>query len=81
MLGGGRWAKLLVQQGDALGQNAKLRGVALMLAAMSVLPLVDVCAKFLGQGGIPVVPIVCAIYISIRERASRVTATRDFERP
>ena len=31
-----------------------------MLAAMAVLPLVDVCAKFLGQGGIPILQIVWA---------------------
>lgn len=31
-----------------------------MLVAMAMLPLVDVCAKFLGQGGIPILQIVWA---------------------
>lgn len=31
-----------------------------MLAAMAVLPLVDVCAKFLGQAEVPVLQIVWA---------------------
>jgi drug/metabolite transporter (DMT)-like permease len=34
--------------------------VALMVVAMGVLPLLDVCAKFLGQGGIPILQIVWA---------------------
>jgi drug/metabolite transporter (DMT)-like permease len=41
-----------------LVQNATLRGVMLMVVAMGVLPLLDVCAKFLGQGGIPILQIV-----------------------
>ena len=31
-----------------------------MVVAMGVLPLLDVCAKFLGQGGIPILQIVWA---------------------
>jgi len=45
---------------NRLEQNATLRGVALMVVAMGVLPLLDVCAKFLGQGGIPILQIVWA---------------------
>jgi drug/metabolite transporter (DMT)-like permease len=43
-----------------LGQNSTLRGVMLMVVAMGMLPLLDVCAKFLGQGGIPILQIVWA---------------------
>lgn len=35
-----------------------LKGIGLMLAAMAVLPYLDVAAKFLGQQGIPVLQIV-----------------------
>ena len=42
------------------GANSTLRGVLLMVAAMGMLPLLDVCAKFLGQGGIPILQIVWA---------------------
>jgi drug/metabolite transporter (DMT)-like permease len=35
-----------------------LKAVALILAAMSILPLIDVCAKYLGQQGIPVAQMV-----------------------
>ncbi|MFM7421882.1 MAG: DMT family transporter, partial [Alphaproteobacteria bacterium] len=41
-------------------KHSTLRGVALMVVAMGVLPLLDVCAKFLGQGGIPILQIVWA---------------------
>jgi drug/metabolite transporter (DMT)-like permease len=34
--------------------------VALMVVAMGMLPLLDVCAKFLGQGGMPILQIVWA---------------------
>jgi drug/metabolite transporter (DMT)-like permease len=37
-----------------------LKGVGLMLAAMAMLPFLDVCAKYLGQQGIPVIQIVWA---------------------
>lgn len=37
-----------------------VRGVGLMLAAMAMLPFLDVCAKYLGQQGIPVIQIVWA---------------------
>ncbi len=37
-----------------------LTGIALMLAAMVILPLLDVVAKILGQQGIPVIQIVWA---------------------
>lgn len=36
------------------------KGVALLLAAMAVLPFLDVCAKFLGEQGMPIVEIVWA---------------------
>jgi drug/metabolite transporter (DMT)-like permease len=37
-----------------------LLGIVLMLAAMAVLPFLDVCAKYLGQMGVPIVEIVWA---------------------
>lgn len=37
-----------------------LFGIGLMLAAMAVLPFLDVCAKMLGQQGIPVMEVVWA---------------------
>ena len=37
-----------------------LRGIALMLSAMAVLPFLDVCAKILGQQGVPVIEVVWA---------------------
>lgn len=40
--------------------NAPLTGIALMLAAMAVLPFLDVAAKFLGQQNMPVVQSVWA---------------------
>lgn len=43
-----------------MGQHSTLRGVTLMLVAMTVLPLVDVCAKFLGEAGMPILQIVWA---------------------
>lgn len=41
-------------------KNDNLKGVALMLGAMAVLPFLDVCAKFLGQQGMPIIQIVWA---------------------
>jgi drug/metabolite transporter (DMT)-like permease len=41
-------------------QPNALKGIALVLIAMAILPLIDVCAKFLGQQGIPVVQMVWA---------------------
>jgi len=41
-------------------KSNNLRGVALMLGAMAVLPFLDVCAKILGQQGMPIVQIVWA---------------------
>ena len=41
-------------------QNAPLTGILLMLAAMLVLPFLDVAAKFLGQMDMPVVESVWA---------------------
>lgn len=38
--------------------SSALKGIGLMLAAMAVLPYLDVAAKFLGQQGIPVLQIV-----------------------
>ena len=43
-----------------LGTNSTLRGMVLMVVAMGVLPLLDVCAKYLAQGGIPILQIVWA---------------------
>ncbi|MGE3872823.1 MAG: DMT family transporter [Parvibaculaceae bacterium] len=40
--------------------NAPLTGIALMLAAMGILPLLDVAAKFLGQQHMPVLQSVWA---------------------
>jgi len=37
-----------------------LRGIGLMLGAMALLPFLDVCAKLLGQQGMPVVEVVWA---------------------
>lgn len=37
-----------------------LRGIALMLSAMAILPFLDVCAKVLGQQGVPVIEVVWA---------------------
>lgn len=43
-----------------MGQPSTFRGAILMLAAMAVLPFVDVCAKFLGQAGVPILQVVWA---------------------
>ncbi len=40
--------------------STPLKGIALMLAAMAILPGIDVLAKFLGQEGVPVMQIVWA---------------------
>jgi drug/metabolite transporter (DMT)-like permease len=40
------------------GTPSALKGIGLMLAAMAVLPYLDVAAKFLGQQGMPVLQIV-----------------------
>ena len=40
--------------------NRPLFGIGLMLAAMAILPFLDVVAKFLGQQGVPVLQIVWA---------------------
>jgi drug/metabolite transporter (DMT)-like permease len=37
-----------------------LKGIGLILVAMAILPMIDVCAKFLGQQGIPVLQMVWA---------------------
>jgi drug/metabolite transporter (DMT)-like permease len=42
------------------GPPQTLKGVGLMLAAMAILPFLDVCAKYLGEQGIPVLQIVWA---------------------
>lgn len=39
-------------------QQSSLKGIALMLVAMAVLPYLDVAAKFLGREGVPVLQIV-----------------------
>jgi drug/metabolite transporter (DMT)-like permease len=41
-------------------KNNTLLGIALMISAMLIFPFLDVCAKFLGQWGIPVIEIVWA---------------------
>ncbi|MEY4695730.1 MAG: hypothetical protein RIT14_158 [Pseudomonadota bacterium] len=41
-------------------RSGTLKGVALMLAAMAVLPFLDVAAKMLGQQGLPILQIVWA---------------------
>jgi drug/metabolite transporter (DMT)-like permease len=41
-------------------QRTPLTGIALMIAAMAVLPFLDVVAKFLGQQGVPIMQIVWA---------------------
>jgi drug/metabolite transporter (DMT)-like permease len=41
-------------------RNKTLLGIALMVSAMLIFPFLDVCAKFLGQWGIPVIEIVWA---------------------
>ena len=45
---------------QTLPKSTPLLGISLMLAAMAVLPGIDVIAKFLGQGGMPVLQIVWA---------------------
>ena len=40
--------------------NAPLKGIALMLSAMAIIPLLDVAAKFLGQQDVPVLQSVWA---------------------
>lgn len=45
---------------DAPPRQCPLAGVALMLAAMAVLPFLDVAAKLLGQQGMPILQIVWA---------------------
>lgn len=40
--------------------NKPLLGIALMIGAMMLFPYLDVCAKFLGQWGVPVIEIVWA---------------------
>ena len=41
-------------------RNHPLAGIALMLAAMAILPFLDVVAKFLGEQGVPVMEVVWA---------------------
>jgi drug/metabolite transporter (DMT)-like permease len=43
-----------------LNTRATVTGITLMLSAMMFLPFLDVCAKFLGRQGVPVVEIVWA---------------------
>jgi drug/metabolite transporter (DMT)-like permease len=46
--------------GTSARQGSVLTGIALMLAAMAILPFLDVTAKFLGQQGVPIMQIVWA---------------------
>jgi drug/metabolite transporter (DMT)-like permease len=39
---------------------SSLKGIAMVMSAMAILPLIDVCAKFLGQQGVPVWQMVWA---------------------
>jgi drug/metabolite transporter (DMT)-like permease len=39
-------------------QNNSLKAIGFMLIAMAVLPLIDVCAKYLGQLGVPIAQMV-----------------------
>lgn len=48
------------EKGIKLRQDSILRGILIMLVAMGVLPLLDVCAKFLGQSGMLIPQIVWA---------------------
>jgi drug/metabolite transporter (DMT)-like permease len=41
-------------------KNKPMLGIALMVSAMLIFPFLDVCAKFLGEWGIPVIEIVWA---------------------
>jgi drug/metabolite transporter (DMT)-like permease len=41
-------------------KSNSLLGIALMVGAMLIFPFLDVCAKFLGQWGVPVIEIVWA---------------------
>ena len=43
-----------------MSKHQPLKGVALILGAMAILPFLDVCAKFLGQQGVPVMQTVWA---------------------
>ncbi len=43
-----------------MNQHKPLWGIALMVSAMLIFPFLDVCAKFLGQWGIPVIEVVWA---------------------
>jgi drug/metabolite transporter (DMT)-like permease len=43
-------------------QHSTLKAIALMLAAMAILPIIDVFAKFLGQQNLPVVQMVWASF-------------------
>jgi drug/metabolite transporter (DMT)-like permease len=45
---------------ESVTQPNALKGIAMVLVAMSMLPLIDVCAKFLGQQGMPVIQMVWA---------------------
>lgn len=50
----------MASAGQTAGHERPIVGVALMLAAMAVLPFLDVAAKFLGQQGMPILQIVWA---------------------
>lgn len=45
---------------DGPRRNRSSTGIALMVLAMAVLPFLDVCAKYLGQRGVPVMQVVWA---------------------
>ena len=41
-------------------QTSSLKGVLMLIAAMALLPFLDVVAKYLGQAGVPILMIVWA---------------------
>lgn len=57
-----------------------LLGIALMVSAMLLFPFLDVCAKFLGQWGIPVIEIVWArLFFGMIITAPILVATEGFQ--
>ena len=54
----GKIGKVLRQPAVTSSAPNPLKAIGLILVAMAILPLIDVCAKFLGQQGVPVVELV-----------------------
>jgi drug/metabolite transporter (DMT)-like permease len=58
-----------------------LLGIALMVSAMLIFPFLDVCAKFLGQWGIPVIEIVWArLFLGLLLSAPILVAQEGWEK-